>query len=153
MLLCCLHNKRKSMLNNLPLIIVMILSLSLTFYCVDSHKNNIVTMVDLDDKQITNQKITPLEPPKKVYVEVLAVNDENETNKTEPQITEELKEEPIVENIVNIIEPTETKEIVEIKVEIKKPVDDEIISEYSEGYKLDKLEKMIEEELKKGNKD
>jgi len=117
------------MLNNLPLIIVTILSLFLAFYCVDSHKSNILAMVNPNQKNmepillkveenLSKQKVKSLE---KVYVEVLAIKDINET-----------------ESQVQVVEKLE-----EVKVE----------SEYSEGYKLNDLEKMILEELKKGNKE
>ena len=119
------------MLNNLPLIIVTILSLFLAFYCVDSHKSNILSMVNTNQKNmepillkveenLSKQKVKSLE---KVYVEVLAIKDINETE-SQVQVVEKLEE-------------------VKVKVE----------SEYSEGYKLNDLEKMILEELKKGNKE
>ena len=89
------------MLNSLPLIIVIISSLFLAFYCVDFHKDNIVTLVNKDKKSIepvlarveenlTKEEVKVLEPTKsaepieKVYVEVLAVDDKNETKELDP---------------------------------------------------------------------
>lgn len=132
------------MLNKLPLIVVMILSLFLAFYCVDSHKNNIHSIVNRDKKTIEPVILKQVE---KVYVEVLAVEDKNKTSK----IVEEIKEassvikESLVIDEVEIVEKTEPQEKIEVK--------EELLSEYSEGYKLDDLEKMIMEELQKGNKD
>jgi len=122
------------MLNSLLLIIVIVSSLFLAFYCVDTHKDNIVTLMNMDEKSmelvsvkveenLTKEEVKVIEPVKKVYVEVLAMEDINETN----QIVEE-------------VEPKET-------------IDDKVTSKYSEESKLDDLEKMIMEELKKGNKD
>jgi len=132
------------MLNKLPLIVVMILSLFLAFYCVDSHKNNIHSIVNRDKKTIEPVILKQVE---KVYVEVLAVEDKNKRSK----IVEEIKEassvikESLVIDEVEIVEKTEPQEKIEVK--------EELLSEYSEGYKLDDLEKMIMEELQKGNKD
>jgi hypothetical protein len=53
----------------------------------------------------------------------------------------------------------EAKVVTEMKSEpavvekVQESVKEKVVSEYSEGYKLDDLEKMIMEELKKGNKD
>ena len=124
------------MLNNLPLIVVMILSLFLAFYCVDSHKEKILAKVNIDEKNITNQEV---ESAEKVYVEVLAVVDSNKTNKILDEI---VKESVVVEN----------SQVSEKVKEVEK-VEEKTLSEYSEGYKLDELEKMIMDELKKGNKD
>ena len=124
------------MLNNLPLIVVMILSLFLAFYCVDSHKEKILATVNIDEKNITNQEV---ESAEKVYVEVLAVEDANKTNK-------------ILDEIVKGSVVVENSQVSEKVKEIEK-VEEKTLSEYSEGYKLDELEKMIMDELKKGNKD
>ena len=159
------------MLNSLPLIIVMISSLFLAFYCVDSHKDNIVTLVNMDEKSIesvsvkveenlTKQEVKVLEPAEDVYVEVLAVEDINDTSKIVEKV--ESKSEIVVEESIPVeVEKVEiVKEVKSIKnvevieeVEPKKAIDDKVTSEYSEGYRLDELEKMIMEELKKGNKD
>ena len=124
------------MLNNLPLIVVMILSLFLAFYCVDSHKEKILFTVNIDEKNITNQEV---ESAEKIYVEVLAVIDSNKTNKILDEI---VKESVVVEN----------SQVSEKVKEVEK-VEEKTLSEYSKGYKLDELEKMIMDELKKGNKD
>lgn len=160
MLFCCLNYKRKSMLNNLLLIIVMILSLSLAFYCVDSHKNNILSMVhtevNTNEKNLTKQEITPIKPIEKIYVEELAVEDENKISKPEPQTTEKVKK--VIEKIepqekIIPIAKTVPIEKIEYKAERKSAVKNKTVSEYDEGYKLDELEKTILEELKKENKD
>ena len=124
------------MLNNLPLIVVMILSLFLALYCVDSHKEKILATVNIDEKNITNQEV---ESAEKVYVEVLSVVD---TNKTSKILDEIVKDSVVVEN----------SQVSEKVKEVEK-VEEKTLSEYSEGYKLDDLEKMIMDELKKGNKD
>jgi hypothetical protein len=161
------------MLNSLLLIIVMVSSLFLAFYCVDFHKDNIATLVKKEkksmapilvevEKNLTKEKVKVVEPAEsvdaieKVYVEVLAVDDKNETSKIVEKI--ESKSETVVEeNTPVVIEKVEVikevKSIKKEKVNDKKTIDEPIASEYSEGYKLDDLEKMIMEELKKGNKD
>jgi len=184
------------MLNNLPLIIVMILSLFLAFYCVDSHKDNIVSMVNMDEKNIepatikreensSTSQMEIVESVEQVYVEELAVEDTNKSSKIVEKTEEKSLSEVVVEDskptevevkvdeqvivdvkevevevIVPTIEPEiESMPVIEMKPEevkeeeIDKTVNEQVTSEYSEGYKLDDLEKMIMEELKKGNKD
>jgi hypothetical protein len=122
------------MLNSLPLILIMILSLFLAFYCVDSHKDNIVKVVDLNEKNIS----------KEVYVEVLAIEDKNESD----QIS--------IEAISQIIKVTKfksqslSKDIIENNStnEIKK-----VVPENTKEYELDELERIIKEELNKESKD
>jgi hypothetical protein len=164
------------MLNSLPLIIVMISSLFLAFYCVDSHKENILSTVNMDkkstepasvniEKNLTTEEVKVIAPIEKVYVEVLAVEDTNESSKTdkvenkshseivieESKPLEMDKKEEVEKFVMEQKEP-EIK-VEPIDVEPKSVVKEKVISEYSEGYKLDDLEKMILDELNKGNKD
>jgi hypothetical protein len=172
------------MLNSLPLIIVMISSLFLAFYCVDSHKENILSTVNMDKKNLepVSVKIEKNLITEEVYVEALAVEDTNESSKVEDKIENESlpkivveKSKPTemdkkVEREQFIIEQKESvtkvvpveeeaKVVTEMKSEpavvekVQESVKEKVVSEYSEGYKLDDLEKMIMEELKKGNKD
>jgi len=169
------------MLNSLSLIIIMVLTLFLAFYCVDTHKEYILTMVNSDknsiksvsvnvEENLSKEAVKNVKPIEKVYVEVLAEKEQNEsqtvTEKVAPvsiEIEQEQNESQVVieevapapvkiEQDVEIVEPAvetieKEKVIEEVKTNNKK------ISEYSEGYKLDDLEKMIREELKKGNKE
>jgi hypothetical protein len=152
----------------------MILSLFLAFYCVDSHKVNILSTLNRD-KQIaepismkTEENITIKSD--EIYVEVLAVEDTNESSKrdkVENKSTKidqkvaveqeniekkepEIKVEPIKDES-KVIKELSSKSL-EVK-EVRKSVDEKVISEYSEGYKLDELEKMIRDELNKGMED
>ena len=149
------------MLNSLSLLIIMILTLFLAFYCVDSHKENILTLVNTDtnsiepavnvEENLSKEAIKIVKPSEKVYVEVLAEEEANESQivNNEPQT--------VVEKVAPVV--TKTKEelpvkfIEEDKVTEEARTTDKKISEYSEGYQLDDLEKMIKEELKKGKKD
>ena len=167
------------MLNSLPLIIVIISSLFLAFYCVDSHKENIVTTLNIDEKSmepvsvkleenLTKQEVRNIESVEEVYVEVLAVEDTNESSKIVEKTEDKSVSEVVVEDskptavevdikeveVTPIIEPKIESKPKEVQIEeVEKTINEEEISEYSEGYKLDDLEKMIMEELKKGNKD
>jgi hypothetical protein len=163
------------MLNKLPLIIVMILSLFLAFYCVDTHKDNIVKTINRDkeniEENLSNQEVKVNEISEKVYVEVLATEDTVDTNESSKIVEKAEKEiipEPVVEEkiiidikevevkTVKVDEPKSIVEKAEIeveKVQEEKAQEDKVVSENDEGYKLDDLEKMIMDELKKGNKD
>jgi hypothetical protein len=161
------------MLNNLSLIIVMILSLFLAFYCVNSHKDNIVKIAKIDkenrDKNLSNQDVNVIEVSEKVYVEALVTEDNidtNESNKIEEKTENQAIIEPLIDEKVIIKEKEETAKSIKVdtstvieKVEPKEPivekkvVEEKVVSENSTGYELDELEKMIMEELKKGNKD
>lgn len=134
------------MLNSLSLIIVMILTLFLAFYCVDSHKKDILAMVNTDKKSIklvsvnveenlSKEAVKDVNPIEKVYVEVLAKKEEQNES----------------QSVIDTVEPAPVK--VEVKTKQELSTKDKKTSEYSEGYKLDDLEKMIREELKKGNKE
>jgi hypothetical protein len=181
------------MLNSLPLIIVMISSLFLAFYCVDSHKENILSTVNMDkknlepvsvkiEKNLITEEVKVIDSQEEVYVESLAVEDTNESSKVEDKIENESLSEIVVEKnkptemdkkvereqfiieqkeSVTKVVPVEeeAKVVTEMKSEpavvekVQESVKEKVVSEYSEGYKLDDLEKMIMEELKKGNKD
>jgi len=154
------------MLNKLPLIIVMILSLFLAFYCVDTHKDNIVKIINTDkeniEENLSNQEVKVSKISEKVYVEVLATEDTVDTNESSKIVEKAEKEiipEPVVEEKVIIdIKEVEVKTVKvdepkSIVKEVEKAQEDKVVSENDEGYKLDDLEKMIMEELKKGNKD
>jgi hypothetical protein len=181
------------MLNSLPLIIVMISSLFLAVYCVDFHKENILSTVNMDkkstepvsvkiEKNLITEEVKVIDSQEEVYVESLAVEDTNESSKVEDKIENESLSEIVVEKnkptemdkkvereqfiieqkeLVTKVEPVEeeAKVITEMKSEpavvekVKESVKEKVVSEYSEGYKLDDLEKMIMEELNKGNKD
>ncbi len=164
------------MLNSLSLIIIMILTLFLAFYCVDTHKENILTMVNIDknsiksvsinEENLSQEAIKDVKPIEKVYVEVLAEEETNESQtviekvaplgliETEQEIEEvERVESTIEESIVNSIKEATVESVEKEKVIEKVKTNDKKISEYSEGYKLDDLEKMIREELNKGNKE
>ena len=161
------------MLNNLSLIIVMILSLFLAFYCVNSHKDNIVKIAKIDkenrDKNLSNQDVNVIEVSEKVYVEALVTEDNidtNESNKIEEKTENQAIIEPLIDEKVIIKEKEETAKSIKVdtskvieKVKPKEPivekkvVEEKVVSENSTGYELDELEKMIMEELKKGNKD
>ncbi len=144
------------MLNSLSLIIIMILTLFLAFYCVNSHKENILIMVNSNknsiksvsvnvEENLSQEAVKDVKPIEKVYVEVLAEKETNESQK----VTEKVAPAPIeIEQKVEEVEPIEKEKVIE-----KVKTNDKKISEYSEGYKLDDLEKMIREELKKGNKE
>ena len=152
------------MLNRLPLIMVVILSLFLAFYCVDSHKENILTILNIDKKNnmesislkveenLTRKTIKSIKPIEKLYVEVLAIDNKNESNKTVDKIKS--TSETVIDEVLSIELETEIENTEPIKkVETLKGHKTQIISEYSKDYKLDDLEKMVLEELKKGNED
>ena len=178
------------MLNNLLLTVIMILSLSLAFYCVDFHKENILTMVNTDkesikpiviheDENLSKEAVKVVKSSEKIYVEVLAREDKNESQivikeaiptkqvkieskaviekiepqiKIKPHVIEKIKVEP-VEEIKVVAEKTEPQEKIEVKQESKKSSKNETVSEYSDAYKLDDLEKKMLEELKKEKRD
>ncbi len=143
------------MLNSLLLIIVMILTLFLAFYCVDSHKKDILAMVNTDKKSIklvsvnveenlSKEAVKVVNPIEKVYVEVLAKEEQNESQ----AVIETVEPAPVKVEVKTVIE-----EEVSVKTKQELSTKDKKTSEYSKGYELDDLEKMIREELKKGNKE
>ena len=152
------------MLNSLPLIVVMILSLFLAFYCVDSHKENILSVVNQNEKPVqgdVEKDLKNVQTVEKVYVEELALDDTNKSIKKEDEIIEESRSlekiesvevEPIVKPESTEVESIKKVEVIEEVVD-KKDVNVKTAAEYSENYELDDLEKMILEELEKGNKE
>ena len=134
------------MFNSLPLIVVIILSLFLVFYCLDEHKSSILSLIDVDKERVVG--IVPEEKPQKVII-------------AETEVIKEMKHEEAiyVEMLAVDVEKNETikehKEVLPTKVEpiSETETEESKLSESTKGYALDDLEKMILEELKKGKKD
>ena len=140
------------MLNTLLLISVLILSLFLPFYCIDSHKNTILSTVNVEENNNKVQVETIEETSTEksvVYVEELAkVSEENITAKS----VDVVPQEEIIpqEETILINEEVEEKNITQEKIE---PVVEEPVLNKSENDDLDHLEKLILEELNREKKD
>jgi len=129
------------MLNTLLLISVLILSLFLPFYCIDFHKNTILSIVNME-KNNNEEEVVTIEDASTqksvVYVEELAkMSEENITAKSVDVVPKE--------EIIPINEKVKEKNITQEKIEpvLKK----------SENNDLDHLEKLILEELNREKKD
>jgi len=141
------------MLNTLLLISVLILSLFLPFYCIDSHKNTILSTVNVEENNNNKEQVEMIEETSTeksvVYVEELAkVSEENITAKS----VDVVPQEEIIpqEETILINEEVEEKNITQEKIE---PVVEEPVLNKSENDDLDHLEKLILEELNREKKD
>ncbi len=123
------------MLNTLSLIFVLILSLFLPFYCVDFHKDTILSIVNVEENSNAEQvqTIEDASTEKRVqHVEELAQNSEENATVEE----------------VEVVPTTETLPLKEEELVVK-----EAVLESSKNHDLDDLEKLILDELNNIKKD
>jgi hypothetical protein len=168
------------MLKSLPLIVVILLSIFLAFYCVGFHKDTILSILKIEENR-TTQPVIEESSNKVVSVETEIVGvEENQTvncvdvgveskdslkreedSAKESLYVESLAVEAVSEKVtpsVEVLQVEEKKEVAEdvplvvepIKKSKVEVVDDKEVSESTKGYALDELEKMILEELKNG---
>ena len=134
------------MLNTLLLISVLILSLFLPFYCIDFHKNTILSIVNME-KNNNEEEVVTIEDASTqksvVYVEELAkMSEENITAKSVDVVPKE--------EIIPINEEVKEENITQEKIDIA--VEEPVLKK-SENNDLDHLEKLILEELNREKKD
>jgi len=138
----------KNMLNTLSLIFVLILSLFLPFYCIDFHKDTILSIVNVEENSNGEQvqTIEHASTEKRVqYVEELAKDSEKNATVEKVEVLPKTETVPLKEEaniMVDKIEPTE-----------EEPVLKETVLESSKNHALNDLEKLILDELNNAKKD
>ena len=141
------------MLNTLSLIFVLVLSLFLPFYCVDFHKDTILSIVNVEENSngeevqtIDNVSLEKGAP----YVEELAKDSEENVTAEEVEVVSKREILPLKEEVNTTVEKIESivKESVEKEQVVKKEV-----SQSSTNHDINDLEKLILDELNNRKKD